>query len=69
VALKKMNQTQTTEKFIREDGLIRFVNTIHYGFSSPRLNTLIKFFEDLQLVDKDQKINAVGQKLLNQLSE
>lgn len=68
IALKKMNNTQTTEKFVREEGLIRFVSNIHYGFSSPRLNTLIKFFEDLQLIEEGQ-LSLKGKELLNNLND
>lgn len=52
VALAKMNDSQSTEKFIREDGLIRFIEPIDYGFSSPRINTIIGFLKDLNLLDQ-----------------
>lgn len=44
-----MNNTQPTEKFIREDGLIRFIDDVDYAYFSPRLNTLIDFLRDIQI--------------------
>jgi len=54
VALRKMNDTQSTEKFLREDGLIRFIDNISYEFSGQRLGTLIQFIEDLGLLNKSK---------------
>ena len=51
-----MNDTQSTEKFIREDGLIRFIHDVYYDYSSPRLNTLTAFLKDMQLINADKKI-------------
>ncbi len=56
VAYSKMNDTQSTEKFIREDGLIRAIDNIVYDFSSPRINTVKSFLIDLQLVNS----NGIG---------
>ena len=54
VSLKKMNDTQTTEKFVREDGLIRFIDDVDYAYSSPRLHTLINFLHELQIINDDR---------------
>ena len=64
VALNKMNATQSTEKFIREDGLIRLVDSIHFGFSSPRLGNLIEFLKDLNIISDDKtEITKMGTKV------
>ena len=55
VALHKMNDTQSTEKFLREDGFIRFVDIIGVDFSSPRLGNLVQFFKDLGYINSDGK--------------
>jgi hypothetical protein len=68
VSLKKMNNSQTTEKFIREDGLIRFIDDIHFGYSSPRINTVFQFFEDLQLIDSNRKLTPLGAQKLAELA-
>lgn len=68
VSLKKMNNTQSTEKFIREDGLIRFIDDVYYDYSSPRLNTLTAFLKDMQLINSDKKdLSLIGLELLKSL--
>jgi hypothetical protein len=68
VSLKKMNNTQSTEKFIREDGLIRFIDDVDYAYSSPRLNTLIDFLRNMQLINEDKKdLTTIGLELFKTL--
>lgn len=68
VSLKKMNNSQSTEKFIREDGLIRFIDDVDYAYSSPRLNTLIDFLKELQLINDDKNdLTTIGLELFNTL--
>lgn len=68
VSLKKMNNTQSTEKFIREDGLIRFIDDVDYAYSSPRLNTLTDFLRELQLINEDKKdLTTIGLEHFNSL--
>ena len=68
VSLKKMNNSQSTEKFIREDSLIRFIDDVEYAYSSPRLNTLVDFLRDMQLITEDKKeLTKVGENLFNSL--
>ena len=68
VSLKKMNDTQSTEKFIRENGFIRFIDDVDYAYSSPRLNTLIDFMNELQLLNGDRNdLSATGINLFNSL--
>jgi hypothetical protein len=64
VALRKMNDTQTTEKFVREDGLIRFISSIEYGYSEPRLDTILGFLDDLQILESGREtLTALGLQL------
>ena len=61
VALNKMNNTQSTEKFLREDGYIRFIESIDYGFSNPRLGMLIQFLNDLDIISNNGDLSNKGQ--------
>lgn len=67
VAYRKMTVGQSTEKLIREDGLIRFVDAIEYGYSDARLITAINFLRDLELVDKEDSLSADGEQLLDDM--
>ncbi|MGV8963797.1 MAG: hypothetical protein ACOH2V_10530 [Candidatus Saccharimonadaceae bacterium] len=68
VALKKMNDTQSTEKFVREDGLIRFLNPIDYGYSDQRIDTMLNFLTDLQILKENRvALTAFGTKLYNEI--
>ena len=69
VALNKMNNTQSTEKFLREDGYIRFIESIDYGFSNPRLGMLIQFLNDLDIISNNGDLSNKGQKLIKGLNE
>ncbi len=68
VAYRKMTLGQSTEKLIREDGLIRFVDTIEYGYSDARLNTTINFLRDLELLDEQNAISVGGEQVLKELA-
>ena len=50
VALRKLNATQNSAKFYREDGMIRLVDHFKYDYSSPRIHTVIDFMRDLNIV-------------------
>lgn len=68
VAYNKITASQTSEKFIREDGLIRFIEGIGLDFSSARLHTLISFYEDLGIISKDDNtLTAQGAMILKEL--
>lgn len=54
VAFSRIRGSQTSEKFIREDGLIRFIDYISFGFSNPRLDTLIEFYTELAIISDDK---------------
>lgn len=69
VALKKYLQTGiATQKFIYENGMIRFLNGSEATHTSPRINTLFDFLFDLELVDMNG-ITTEGNSLLNKLEE
>jgi hypothetical protein len=50
VALRKLNATQNSAKFYREDGMIRLVDHFKYDYSSPRIHTVIDFMRDLNII-------------------
>lgn len=53
VALRKLNATQNSAKFYREDGMIRLVDHFIYDYSSPRIHTLVDFMRDLGVIETD----------------
>lgn len=68
VSIKKMTISQSTEKFIREEGLIRFIDDIDYAYSSPRLSTLVDFMRDLGIITNDKtNLTEHGLELFNAL--
>ena len=63
-----MTISQSTEKFIREEGLIRFIDDIDYAYSSPRLSTLVDFMRDLGIITNDKtNLTEHGLELFNAL--
>jgi hypothetical protein len=68
VALRKMNNTQSTEKFIKEDGMIRFISTIDFGYSAPRIGTILSFLEELQIFNEgNMELTKSGMDRLKQM--
>lgn len=68
VALRKLNATQNSAKFYREDGMIRLVDHFYYDYSSPRIHTLFDFMCDLKIIDSETTTLTIkGLKLLNNL--
>ena len=68
VALNRMIDTQSTEKFIREDGLIRLISGIGYDYSSPRISSVLSFLRDLNLIKrKTPEYTEKGSELFNLL--
>lgn len=68
VALRKMNDTQSTEKFIKEDGMIRFISPIDFGYSAPRLGTILSFLEELQILNEGNiELTKSGLEMLQQM--
>lgn len=70
VALRKLNATQNSAKFYREDGMIRLVDHFMYDYSSPRIHTLVDFMRDLNIIDTDSTaLTQKGQEHLKMLAE
>lgn len=69
VALRKLSATQNSAKFYREEGNIRYVDKFIYGYSSPRIHTLVDFLKDLNLIHRDKiELTELGQQKLKALS-
>ncbi|MCA0931761.1 hypothetical protein LCM02_04805 [Lutimonas saemankumensis] len=66
VAYRKMGGgSQSTQKFIIEDGYLRIIGNFDPGFTSPRIVSLLEFLQDLNLLDKDFRLTDKGNELLN----
>lgn len=69
VALRKYLQTGiASQKFIYENGMIRFLNGSEATHTSPRIDTLNDFVSDLELIN-DKGITDKGIQLLKELEE
>jgi hypothetical protein len=70
VALRKLNATQNSAKFYREEGMIRLVDHFIYDYSSPRIHTLVDFMRDLGIIDADSTaLTLKGQEHLKMLAK
>jgi hypothetical protein len=70
VALRKMTDSQSTAKFLRENGYIKHVDYFRFGYSSPRLNTLLNFLNDLEVKEKQSSgLTDLGKELLIALNK
>ena len=71
VSLRKLHQTGlATQKFIIEDGHLRYIDGWDSTYTSPRIDTLKQFLRDLGLIEDDnglQTLTSSGKDLLNQL--
>ena len=56
--------SQSTQKFVLEEGHIRYLGNFEPSFTGPRLTTLHAFLKDLKLVDQ-HTITAKGIDVLN----
>lgn len=64
VALRKMgNGTQTTNKFIIEEQMIRLINIFPARWTSPRMNALQNLLYDLQVINDDGMITELHTKI------
>lgn len=69
VALRKYLQTGiASQKFIYENGMIRFLNGSEATHTAPRIDTLNDFLSDLELIN-DKGISDKGNQLLKELEE
>lgn len=65
VAYRKMGSgSQSTQKFIIEDGLIRQIGNFSPGFTGPRVGNLITFLKDLHLLSESGTITKAGEKII-----
>lgn len=70
VAYNKVRGSQTSEKFIREDGLIRFIESINFDFSNSRINTLLDFYKELGIISANgEALTNQGELLLKELEQ
>jgi len=68
VAYRKMgNGSQSTQKFLIEEGLIRQIGNFEPGFSSPRIGNVITFLLDLSLISTNGSITEKGKSILQKL--
>jgi len=66
VAYRKMGGgSQSTQKFMLENGYIRKIGNFEPGFTGPRLGNLMRFLEVLGYIDEDWKLSERGLKYLN----
>ncbi|MBI5099691.1 MAG: hypothetical protein HZB30_10695 [Nitrospirae bacterium] len=67
VAMRKMrNRNENTLKFIFEDNMLKPVGIAEPVWTGPRILSLHQFLIDLKLVDNQQKLTALGQKVLKE---
>ena len=68
VSFTKMRQTGlATQKFSFENGKIRFLDGWESTHTSPRIDTLCNFLQDLDLITADNELTKLGAKTLKQL--
>ncbi len=68
VSFTKMRQTGlATQKFSLENGEIRFLEDWFTSHTSPRIETLRRFLQDLDLITSDNTLTTFGLKTLKQL--
>lgn len=68
VAFRKMgNSNRSTQKFVIDEGCIRFLDAFQPSFTGPRIRNLLRFLQDLHLLDEDTRLTPSGQTLLNGL--
>ena len=71
MSLRKLHQTVlATQKFIIEDGRLRYIDGWFSTFTSPRIDTLKQFLRDLELIKEEDglwTLTSSGKDLLNKL--
>jgi len=66
VAFRKMGSgTLSTEKFVVEEGLIRYIDNFEPAYTGPRIGNLLSFLKDLNIFSEEFELNSSGQELLN----
>ncbi|MBL7845547.1 MAG: hypothetical protein KF846_13635 [Cyclobacteriaceae bacterium] len=70
VAYNKMgSRSQSTQKFIIEEGHIRQIGNFDPDFTSPRIRNLLRFLLELSLLDENYKPTAAGVELLSTIDQ
>lgn len=65
VAFRKMGSgTLSTEKFVVEEGLIRYIDNFEPAYTGPRIGNLLSFLKDLNVFTEEFELNQSGEKLL-----
>ena len=65
VAFRKMGSgTLSTEKFVVEEGLIRYIDNFEPAYTGPRIGNLISFLKDLNVFSEEFELNSSGKELL-----
>lgn len=65
VAYRKMGGgTQSTQKFIIENELIRQIGNFGPGFTGPRIGNLITYLKDLHLITENNQLSDIGKEIL-----
>ena len=65
VAFRKMGSGPlSTEKFIVEEGLIRYIDNFEPAYTGPRIGNLLSFLKDLNVFSEEFELNSSGKELL-----
>jgi hypothetical protein len=65
VAFRKMGSgTLSTEKFVVEEGLIRYIDNFEPAYTGPRIGNLLSFLKDLNVFSEEFELNSSGKELL-----
>jgi hypothetical protein len=65
VAFRKMGSgTLSTEKFVVEEGLIRYIDNFEPAYTGPRIGNLLSFLKDLNVFSEEFELNNSGKELL-----
>lgn len=65
VAFRKMGSSSlSTEKFVIEEGLIRYIDNFEPAYTGPRIGNLLSFLKDLNVFSEEFELNSSGKELL-----
>lgn len=65
VAFRKMGSgSLSTEKFVVEEGLIRYIDNFEPAYTGPRIGNLLSFLKDLNVFSEEFQLNKSGKELL-----
>jgi hypothetical protein len=69
IAYRKMGTTnQSTHKFMIEESNIRVIGNFDPFFTSPRIRSVINYFQDLGLLDEKNQLSKEGQNLIKTMN-